>query len=58
VTDSPRRTAVIKEHPIAIAIARAIQKFVATSSRLREVQQVWALDAGYIKTPLIEQKRL
>jgi hypothetical protein len=43
---------------VVVAISRAIQKFVATYAEshpdLEKFSQ-WALDAGYIKTPLLEK---
>jgi hypothetical protein len=51
-------TMTIDELEVVVAISRAIQKFVATYAEshpdLEKFSQ-WALDAGYIKTPLLEK---
>ncbi len=48
----------IDELEVVVAISRAIQNFVATYEEIHpdfERFSKWALDAGYIKTPLIEK---
>jgi hypothetical protein len=50
--------ATIDELEVVIAISRAIQKFVATYEESHSDFQKfsdWAIEAGYIKTPLIEK---
>jgi hypothetical protein len=51
--------ATIDELEVVIAISRAIQKFVATYAESHddfEDFSKWALDAGYIKTPLTKKE--
>ena len=50
----------IDELEVMVAISRAIQKFVASYEEIHpdfEQFSKWALDAGYIKAPLIEKKQ-
>jgi hypothetical protein len=51
--------ATIDELEVVVSITRAIQKFVATYKESHpdfEKFSAWAIDAGYIKTPLTEQE--
>jgi hypothetical protein len=52
-------TMTIDELEVVVAISRAIQKFVATYEEIHpdfEKFSDWAIQAGYIKTPLIEKR--
>lgn len=52
-------TMTIDELEVVVAISRAIQKFVATYEENHpefEKFSDWAIQAGYIKTPLIEKR--